>query len=111
MRRRRREIGAAVAAGRKNGDLGAKSVNSSVVHLEADGAAHGALGVADEVDGEVFDEELALRLQRLAIKRVQHRVAGAVSGGAGALRGALAEFGGHAAERTLVDLAGLRAGE
>ena len=43
--------------------------------------------------------------QRLLVQRVQDRVAGAVGGGAGALRGALAVVRGHAAERTLVDLA------
>src|SRR5712692_9718586 len=43
--------------------------------------------------------------QRLAIHRVQHGVAGAVGGGAGALRGALAVMGGHAAEWALIDLA------
>ena len=50
--------------------------------------------------------------QRLAVERVQHGVAGAVGGGAGALRRrALAELGGHAAERALVDLAVLGAAE
>ena len=43
--------------------------------------------------------------QRLAVHRVQHGVAGAVGGGAGALRGALAVMRGHAAERALIDLA------
>ena len=50
-------------------------------------------------------------LQRLLVQRVQDRVAGAVGRGAGALRGALAVFGGHAAERTLVDPAVLGARE
>ena len=49
--------------------------------------------------------------QRLAVERVQHGVAGAVGGGAGALRGALAEVRRHAAERALVDLAVLGARE
>lgn len=44
--------------------------------------------------------------QRLLIQRVQHRVTGTVGRRAGALRGrAFAVLGGHAAERTLVDLA------
>src|SRR3979411_3374206 len=42
--------------------------------------------------------------KRLAIHRMQHGMAGAVGGRAGALRGALAVMGGHAAERALVDL-------
>ena len=89
----------------------AEAVDRAVVHLQADEAAHAAVVVADQVDGEILDEELALGLQRLAVERVQHRVAGAVGGGAGALRGALAEIGGHAAERALVDLAFLGARE
>ena len=52
-----------------------------------------------------------LAFKRLAVERVQDGVAGAVCGGAGALRDSLAEIGGHAAERALVDLAGFRAGE
>src|SRR5437016_11933476 len=42
---------------------------------------------------------------------MQHGMAGTVGGGAGALRGALAVMGGHAAERTLVDFAVLGARE
>ena len=49
-------------------------------------------------------------LERLAIQRVQHGVAGAVGGGAGALRGrAFAVIGRHAAEGTLIDAAVLGA--
>ena len=105
MGRGRGEIGAAVAAGRQDRRLGAEAVDRAVVHLQADDAAERAFRVADEIDGEIFDEELAARPQRLAVERVQHRVAGAVGGGAGALRDALAVIGRHAAERPLVDLA------
>jgi hypothetical protein len=42
---------------------------------------------------------------------VQHRMAGPVGGGAGALGGALAVMRGHAAERALVDVSRLRARE
>ena len=59
----------------------------------------------DEIDGEILDEELRLVFERLLIERMQHRVAGAVRGGAGPLRGALAVVRRHAAERTLVDAA------
>ena len=66
----------------------------------------------DEVDREIFDEEVGVVLQALRIERVKHRVAGAVGGGAGALRGrALAHVLGHSAERALVDLALGRAAE
>src|SRR6202034_2415179 len=82
-----------------------------VVQLEADDAAHRTLLVPDEVDGEIFDEELALRPQRLTEQSVEDRVARAVSGGTGALRDALAIVGRHAAERALVDLALFGTGE
>src|SRR5208337_4550474 len=101
----RREIGAAVAAGREDRRLGAEAVDRAVIHLEANDASHRSLRIADEVDGEKFDEELAARPQRLPVERMQNRVAGAVGGGAGALRDALAELGRHAAERALIDLA------
>ena len=111
MGRSGREIGAAVAAGGEDGGLGAEPVNCPIVQLEAHDAAHCALGVADEIDGEILDEELTLRLQRLAVKRVQDGVPGAIGGGAGALGHALAEVSRHAAERALIDLARLGAGE
>ncbi len=50
-------------------------------------------------------------LQRLAVERVEHGVAGAVGRGAGALDRGLAIVLGHAAEGALVDLAFLGAGE
>jgi hypothetical protein len=59
------------------------SVPSSSFH--GDHAAAGAFLVHDEVDGEILDEEFGRVAQRLAIERVQHGVAGAVGGGAGAL--------------------------
>ena len=49
--------------------------------------------------------------QRLAVHGVQHGVAGAVGGGAGALGRALAEIHGHAAEGALQDLAVIGARE
>ena len=86
------------------------SVPSSSVR--GDDAAAGAVLVHDQVDGEILDEELGRVPQRLAVQRVQHGVAGAVGGGAGALgRRAFAELGGHAAEGTLVDAAVLGAAE
>jgi hypothetical protein len=80
-------------------------VDRAVVEIDGDHAAATAVVVHDQIDGEIFDEKLGLMAQRLAIHGVQHGVAGAVGGGAGALRGALAVMRGHAAERTLIDLA------
>jgi hypothetical protein len=53
-------------------------------------AAAGAVGIHDQVDREVFDEELRVVLERLLIERVQDRVTGPVRGRAGPLRRALA---------------------
>ena len=83
----------------------------AVVELERDHAAADALVVHDQVDGEELDVEFGRVAQRLAVHRVQHGVAGAVGGGAGALRLALAVVQRHAAERALIDLAVLGARE
>ena len=105
VRRRAGEIGAAVAAGRQNRRLRAEAMDRAVVELERDHAAAAALVVHDQVDREILDEEFRRVAQRLPVHRVQHGVAGAVGGRAGALRGALAVMRGHAAERALIDLA------
>jgi hypothetical protein len=58
----------------------------------------------DQVDREIFDEEVGVVLQALLVERVQHGMAGAVGGGAGALhRRAFAHILHVAAERALVD--------
>ena len=111
VRRGAGAIGAAIAAGGENGGLRAEAVQRAVVELQRDHAAAGALVVHDQVDGEELDVEFRGVAQRLAVHGVQHGVAGAVGGGAGALRLALAVVQRHAAERPLVDLAVLGARE
>ena len=76
-----------------------------VSYLERGDADDGALGVADQVERHPLDEEVGARLDVLLVERVQHRVAGAVGGGAGALHRLFAVVGGVAAERALVDRA------
>ena len=111
MRRGAGEISAAIAAGRKNRLVGAEAVHFTGRQIHRHDAATGAV-FHDQIDGEIFDVEFSIIFQALAIERVQHGVAGAVGGGAGALRRrAFAEFGGHAAERALIDLALLCAGK
>ncbi len=83
----------------------------AVVELERDDAAADALVVHDQVDGEELDVEFGGVAQRLAVHRVQHGVTGAVGGGTGALRLALAVVQRHTAERALIDLAVLGARE
>ena len=104
------EIGASVAAGGENGHLGAEAVDLAGGDVERDDAAAAPL-LHDQVEGEILDEEVGLVADRLAIHGVQHGMAGAVRGRAGALGDALAVIGGHAAERALVDLAFLGARE
>ncbi len=109
VRRRAGEIGAAIAAGRQNRLLRAEAMDRAVVELERDHAAAAPVIVHDQIDREIFDEELGGVAQSLSVHRVQHGVAGAVGGRAGALRRALAVMRGHSAERTLIDLAVLLA--
>ncbi len=82
----------------------AETVQGAGIQVPGNHAAALAL-IHQQVDGEIFDEELCVLLQRLLVERVQDRVAGPVSRRTGALGGALAELGGHAAECALVDLA------
>ena len=104
------KIGAAVAARRDDGHVGAEAVQGPAGHVERHHAA--ALAVLhDQVDGEVLDEEVRVVLQRLLVERVQHGVPGTVGRSAGSLRDALAVVRGHAAEGALVDAAVLGARE
>ena len=105
-----REISAAIAAGGEDGLLRAEAVNRAVIEIERDDAAAAAF-VHDQIDGEILDVELGRVPQRLAVHGVQHGMAGAVGGGAGALRLALAVIDRHAAERPLIDPAVGGAGE
>ena len=103
MGRGRGEIGAAVAAGREHHRMGAEAVQRPVLHAQRDDAAAGP-ALHDQVEREIFDEEIGVVAQRLLVERVQHRVAGPVGGGAGALGGRpLAHILHHPAERALVD--------
>ena len=104
------EIGPAVAACGQDHQLGLEPVQGAVVQLPGGDAPADAV-VHDQVEGEVLDEELGLLRQCLAIHGVQHGVAGAIRGRAGALDRRLAEVAGHAAEGALIDLAFGRAAE
>ena len=106
------KVGAAIAAGRQHNHLGAEAVQRAVVELPGDDALALAVFAHDQVEGKVLDEELRVVLDRLAIERVEDRVAGTVGRGAGALhRRAIAEFGHMTAERALINLAILSAAE
>ncbi len=111
MRGRAGEIRAPITAGRENRRVGAEAVELALHHVQRDHAAAHAV-LHDEIQREVFDEERGGVADALLIQRVEHRVAGAIRRGTGAMRGrALAEIRGHAAERALIDLALVRARE
>ena len=108
MRRRRREIGAAIAAGRQNHFGCTEAMDRAIIHFQRHQPDATAFLIHDQIKREILDEELGLRAQGLPIKRMQNGVAGAVGGGAGALRGSFTKFCRHAAERPLINLAFLR---
>ena len=74
-------------------------------HFQGGHAHHVAFGVADQVQRHPLDEEVGLGFDILLVQRVQHGVAGAVGGGAGAFHGLLTVVGGVAAKGALVNRA------
>ena len=111
MRRGRGEIGAARAARREHNGMAAEAMDRAIVHAERDHTLADAI-VHDQVEREIFDEEVRVVLQALLVQRVQHGVTGPVGRGAGALhRRARAHILHMAAERTLIDLALVGAAE
>ncbi len=105
VRRSRGEIATAVAAGRNDHRLGAETMDRAVIEVERDHAAAGPV-FHDQVEREIFDEEVGVVLEALLVERVEHRVTGTVGGGAGALgRRALPHVLGHSAECALVNFA------
>ena len=91
--------------------MAAEEVQRAVVEVPGEHAAARAFLVHHQIEGQILDEERRLVAQRLLVERVQDGVAGAVGGGAGAVRLLLAVVEGHAAEGALVDLAVGRARE
>src|SRR3546814_18075324 len=85
MRGRRGEIAATIAAGCQNDIMCAETMDRTVLHAERDHTPAYAI-FHDEIEREIFDEELGVVFQALLIKRVQQGGAGAVGSGAGALR-------------------------
>src|SRR4051812_34023766 len=73
------------------------------LHLQRADAEHVALAVTDEIERHPLDEELRVRLHVLLIERVEHRVAGTIRGGTGALYRLLTEIHRVPAERALVN--------
>jgi hypothetical protein len=84
--------------------MGAEAVDRAVLKLPRHHAAACALVVNDQIDREIFDEELDVVAETLLIERVDDRVAGPVGGGAGApSRITIAVIGHMAAKRPLIN--------
>ena len=103
------KIAAAIAAGGEHHLMGTEQMQAAVGQIPGQHAPAHALVIHHQIDGEVFDEEFGLMLQRLLIKRVQDGVTGAIGRRASALRNAFTEVGGHATEGALINLAGFGA--
>ena len=111
VRRRARKVGASVAARGDDRVVGAEAMDGAVLETERNDA-HALALVHDEVESEVLDEEVRVVAQRLAVERVQERVArtiGDARATLGLLAHAVVERG--AAERALIDAAVLFAAE
>ena len=98
-------VDAAGAAGSEDRGLGVENRNLAGFHFHCGDAEHVAVGVAYQVERHPLDEELGIRAHVALIQRVQHGMAGTVSGGTRAHHRRLAVVHRVAAERTLVDLA------
>ena len=83
----------------------------AVGEVPRDHALTRAIVVHHEIDGEVFDKEFGVVLERLLIQRVQDGMTGAVGRCASALGNAFAVIGGHATKRALVNVAILSTGK
>ena len=106
VRRCGREISAPVATCGQNDHFGVEDMHRTVIKLPANDTLALPVFGHDQIDREIFDIEFGVVLQRLAVKRVQDRVACAVRGGASALHSwAFAKLCCVAAEGTLINLA------
>ena len=99
----RRGKNAPRAAGGEHRGLRLQDHDLAGFHLQRGHAQHVTVGVTDKIERHPFDEELRLRAHVALVERMQHRVAGAIGGGASTLHRLLAEVRRMAAERTLVD--------
>src|SRR5437016_14097835 len=94
------EIDAAITAGGDDHLSGAEPVNRTVVEIPCHDAAHHAF-VDDQVEREIFDEEIHLVFYALAVESMQDCMTGAVGGGSRALSDSLAVMPCHAHEGAL----------
>ena len=111
MRASAAEVGTSVTTSGQDGLVSTEAVQSTVLHVQCDDTDTLAV-LHDEVEGEVFDKEVGVVSERLAIEGVQKSVSGTVSGGSATVSLAtLSKFQRLTTESALVDLALLRPGE
>ena len=83
----RRPVDPPGAAGGQQGRFRLEDAQLAGLHLQRhDADARAVLRIADQVERHPLDEELGVGAHVLLVERVQHGVAGAVGGGAGAHR-------------------------
>lgn len=102
------EVCASVASGGKNSLVGAETVKSTVFHVQRDNTNTFAI-LHDEIQREVFNEEVRVVSEGLAVERVQEGVSGTIGGGSATVRlTTLSEIQRLTTKSALVDLALLR---
>ena len=105
MRTRAAEVCTAVTAGSEHCLVRAESVQCAVLHVQRHDANTFAV-FHDQIEREVFNEEVSVVTEGLAVEGVKEGVAGTVGrGGATVSLATLAELERLTTERTLVDLA------
>ena len=85
--------------------MGTKQVHRAVCKVPGENTAADALGVHDQVDGEIFDIKGRIMFQGLLVQRMQNGMTGSVGGRRRALCNSFAKMRGHSAERPLINLA------
>ena len=103
MRRGGAEIGPPVTARGKNNHFRIEQMHGAIIKLPAQDPLTDAIIGHNQIKGEIFDIEFCVVFQRLAVKRVQDGMAGAVGGSASTLhRRTFTKFRGVAAKGALV---------
>ena len=86
MRRSCGEISAAITTGGQHDSMALKPVNASIFHAHGNHATAFAI-FHDEVEREIFNEEVRVIFQALLIQSMQHSVPRTVGGSGGTLNG------------------------
>lgn len=105
------EVGTSVTTSCQNSLVRAEAVEGAVLHVQGNDTDTLAI-LHDQVKGEVFDEEVGVVTEGLAVQSVKKSVTGTVGSGSATVRlAALAKLQRLTTEGPLVDLAFLRSRE